>query len=432
MGNRRIGGPRRSREISRRDALRRGFLGLGMFAVGPTLYGCGGRGPSPTRRVSNLADVGELGAADANGLRLPAGFTGRVVARTGEAPSSADAGFLWHAWPDGGATFATENDGWIYVSNSELRGPGLGGVGALRFDRNGDVVSAYPILAGTNTNCAGGATPWGTWLSCEEFGGGQVWECDPTGRDPAVVRPALGTFSHEAVAVDPDTDHLFLTEDVPDGGLYRYVPANAGNGEIPDLDDGRLEIALVLGEGEEGPIEWKPVPDPTMSGGTPTRRQVGEYTGFLGGEGIWYSNRVMYFTTKFDNRVWAYDIDAAEVSIVYDLATSDTPILSGVDNITVSEQGDLLVAEDGGDMQIVAIVPTGEIVPIVMIEGHGGSEVTGPAFDPSGTRLYFSSQRAPGFSPSGGITYEVSGPFFVQRLPCDPLGSIVCDPLIPE
>ena len=64
-------------------------------------------------------------------------------------------------------------------------------------------------------------------------------------------------------------------------------------------------------------------------------------------------------------------------------------------------------------MQIVAFAPTGEIVPIVQIEGHDGSEVAGPAFDPSGTRLYFSSQRGAGIPPTGGITYEISGPFFV-------------------
>ena len=68
---------------------------------------------------------------------------------------------------------------------------------------DGTVVDAYPICTGTTLNCAGGATPWGTWLTARSIPRGQVWECDPTGHRAAVARPALGTFTHEAVAVDP-------------------------------------------------------------------------------------------------------------------------------------------------------------------------------------------------------------------------------------
>jgi secreted PhoX family phosphatase len=147
-----------------------------------------------------------------------------------------------------------------------------------------------------------------------------------------------------------------------------------------------------------------------------TRLQVESSTAFAGGEGIWFHDRVVYFSTKGDNRIWAYETDTAVLSIIYDAATSSTPILTGVDNLTVSPAGDILVAEDGGDMEIVAIAPDGSLRAIVQVAGQESSEITGPAFDPSLRRLYFSSQRGEdGENPLGqsGITFEVSGPFFV-------------------
>jgi secreted PhoX family phosphatase len=115
----------------------------------------------------------------------------------------------------------------------------------------------------------------------------------------------------------------------------------------------------------------------------------------------------VYWTAKGDNRVRAYDTETERMSVLYDAATSANPILTGVDNVTVSASGDVLVVEDGGDMQIVAILPSGELLPLAQLVGYPESELTGPAFDPSGTRLYFSSQRG----PKGGTTFEITGPF---------------------
>lgn len=394
--------------ISRRTVLRGGIAAFGFYCAGfgP---GCGGKGPD--RRVSNLANVGPLGPADANGVRLPAGFSSRVVAMSGAAPTGT-AGYLWHEAPAAGAAFAVTDGGWIYVSNSELAA-GAAGASALRFAIDGRPTSAYSILSGTTRNHGGGPTPWGTWLSCERIPRGMVWECDPTGVAIALARPALGVFEHGGAAVDPLRDHIYMTESAVDGRLYRYVPNDDVAGEPPDLDDGRLEVARVVRDDGEGPVEWLSVPDPTYSAGTPTRAQVSDSTVFLGGAGIWYGTGVVYFATHADNRVWAYDVEAETIEIVYDDDTAQTPILTGPGDLTVSGQGDVVVAEDGGDMQIIALVPSGEIVPIAQLVGHDESEITGVAFDPSGTFLYFSSQRGAGDPPSGGITYEVTGPFFL-------------------
>jgi secreted PhoX family phosphatase len=357
--------------------------------------------------MSNIGNLGTLGEPDANGVRLPQGFRSRILARSGEPVSGTS--YVWHGSPDGGATFAAEDGGWIYVSNSELLP--TGGAGALRFDPAGEIVDAYPILSGTLVNCAGGPTPWGTWLSCEEWERGQVWECDPHGREAAVPHPALGVFQHEAVAVDPVHGQLYLTEDRGDGRFYRFTPERAMQGRL-DLSSGMLEVARVAGE-VEGDVDWLPVPDASAAS-TPTRQQVPQSTAFRGGEGIWYHDGVVYFTTKGDNRVWAYDTVAATIHIVYDDDFFAAAELTGVDNIVGSSAGDLLVAEDGGNMQIVAHTPAGVLVPIVQIVGHERSEVTGPAFDLTGNRLYFSSQRgATNNFLTGGVTYEVAGPFFI-------------------
>lgn len=384
----------------------RGIAGLITMMVGPELVACSSEEPAKPKSPSlpelpklrsNLDALGPLEAPNADGLRLPPGFTSRILATSNQAPLPGS-DYLWHMAPDGGATFLQPDGGWVYVSNSEF--PLVGGVGALRFDKEGVLIDAYSILKNTNVNCAGGATPWGTWLSCEEVGAGKVWECDPLGKREGVHRSALGIFKHEAAAVDPVRKVIYLTEDEGDGCFYRFVPK-----AYPSLASGTLEVMQV---GSDDTVSWHALPDPTLEGSTPTRLQVAEATPFDGGEGIFYIDDVVYFSTKGDNRVWALDLETQKLGVIYDIATAQNPILKGVDNLTGTCCGDILVAEDGGDMEIVAILPDGSLKPVVQVDGHPSSEVTGPAFDPYGTRLYFSSQRG---SDGNGVTYEVSGPF---------------------
>lgn len=384
--------------MDRRNFLRGAVFGTSAAVFGGTLmHGAAYAAPAQ----NGTGPYGALLAADANGIMLPSGFTSRVIARSGRTVSGTS--YTWHGAPDGGACFA-DGTGWIYVSNSELATGG--GASAVTFNSSGSVTGAHRILSNTRNNCAGGATPWNTWLSCEEVSRGYVYETDPWGTKAAVRRTAMGQFKHEAAAADPVRKVIYLTEDESDGCFYRFVPATWG-----DLSSGTLQV-LVAGTGTSGSFSWTNVPDPDGSP-TYTRDQVSGAKIFNGGEGCHYASDTVWFTTKGDNRVWRLNLRNSTYELAYDdsLVTNGTPPLTGVDNVTGSSSGDLFVAEDGGNMEICVITPAEVVAPFLRITGQSGSEITGPAFSPDGKRLYFSSQRGTSGSSSGGITYEVTGPF---------------------
>lgn len=436
--------PSARRAWSRREFMRYAFWSAGAAGAVTLLPGCSSSGAvdsgvlPPTAARSRFANLGPLGEPDANGLRLPAGFSSRVVAVSGELPVLGSA-YVWHTFPDGGATYATPDGGWVYVSNSEVPAAVLvsGGAGALKFAADGTLESAYGILSGTSTNCAGGATPWQTWLSCEEADDGEVHECNPFAPGNGVALPALGRFAHEAVAVDPDTRVLYLTEDESDGRFYRFVPTAAdwpAGATRPALQDGRLQVLRFAGAPRGAtlddaglavagshPVIWEDVAQPEVPQLTVRGALGAEAPGsrFRGGEGLWYFNGFVYFSTKSDNRIWCYDRERQTLEVIYDFATAtpDNAILSGVDNLVISRTGDILVAEDGGDMQICVVLPDRRVVPLVQASDNQAgtelqSEITGPAFSPDGRRLYFSAQRSGRNGlPGIGITFEVTLPF---------------------
>jgi secreted PhoX family phosphatase len=414
----RVRRPRRGyaeRVQKRRDFLRSGLVGAGALALGPGFwnqaFAAVERGPSP---------YGSLGPPDANGLKLPAGFSSRVVAE-GNHPMGPETTYVWHQFSDGAATYPTSDGGWILVSNSEVPFPGQGGASAIRFGPRSAIQDAYRILEGTHTNCAGGATPWGTWLSCEEIDDGRVWECDPRGEDEPLARPALGVFRHEAVCVDRRTGYLYLTEDLSDGGFYRFKPRQPG-----DLSSGVLQIAKVRADGS---VDWVRVPEPRGGSTNPTRHQVPGSTEFARGEGIWFDSGTVYVATTADSTIHAYDTRSKRIRVLYRAADLPDPPLTDVDNITVSRSGDLFVCEDDGggdpfDIGIITRRPNRRVARFLKVtnegpgpgpgpyqHGEGGteasSELAGVVFNPAGSRLYFSSQRANG----AGVIFEVKGPF---------------------
>jgi secreted PhoX family phosphatase len=199
---------------------------------------------------------------------------------------------------------------------------------------------------------------------------------------------------------------VYLSEDRPDGRLYRFVPSRPG-----DLTAGQLSAASVV----DGRVAWVAVASdrPERSAST---------TAFNGGEGVIVDGSALLLTTKGDDRIWQFDLRTDVVSVFYDGRLPDgsvSGVLSGVDQIIMHPATrDLYVAEDGGDLQLVRVdvgagAGTGALVPFLQFVGHDQSEVTGPAFSPDGSRLYVSSQR--GTDGRTGVTLEISGRFPTLR-----------------
>ncbi|AKJ28356.1 alkaline phosphatase PhoX [Caldimonas brevitalea] len=455
---------------------RRAFLRLtlttaGSLSLGGFLAACGGgdddqesappsepvpppQPPAPAR--SPFENISALQPADGNGLMLPLGFSSRIVARSGQPPLPGAP--AWHAAPDGGACFAAPDGGWVYVSNSEMALTSdlkfAGGVGALRFNRRGELTDSYPILKNTGGNCAGGATPWDTWLSCEEFEltlfgvqaagasrrAGMVWECDPftrwTDGQQGRSLPALGHFAHEAVCVDPVHRVLYLTEDADGGRFYRFVCDAADwppGAPRPQMQQGRLQVLQLRGLpanvevvaaaasaglrlDEPCAVEWIDVKDPDE--GQAFTRGMMELRGddppgleFVKAEGTWFFNGIVYFATQNNHRIWAYDTRNQTLEFIYDGSGNATDAIKFAvnrpDNITVSPFGEIVATEDGGNLEIGVLRPDRTSQAIARLLGHDRSETTGPAFSPDGMRLYFSSQRGTSGDPEDGMTFEI-------------------------
>lgn len=414
-------------------------------------------------------------------IALPEGFSYRTFSQAGERMTD---GFIVPTRHDGMATFPGPDGTTLLVRNHEMtldaspaegpfgaelellsrldrdllydagRGdvPALGGTTTLQYDtRTQTLVSHHLSLAGTLVNCAGGPTPWGSWISCEEtverpgstFGRDHGYNFEVPARvDGGVVRAEplveMGRFVHEAIAVHPDSGVVYQTEDLSDGLLYRFVPAVPGRLQA----GGRLQALAVrdqpsadlrnFGERSIAPgqtlrVDWIDLDNPESP--DDDLRYRGFEAGaarFARGEGIFYGERsgrgeVFVACTnggpERKGQIWRYRPSPAEgtqaereqpATLELFVEPNDGAIVENADNLTVAPWGDLFVCEDGtGQDRVLLVTPSGEIAPFALNQS-GSGEFAGACFSPDGTTLFVNMQ-------ADAWTVAITGPWERRR-----------------
>ncbi len=440
--------------------LRRQFLALNCAIAGTASIGslaCG-NGTETSGEPLSRAGYGPLRPAkdETTGLpllHLPAGF--RYLS-FGWAGDPLREGLHTPGAHDGMAAFAAGGSRVRLVRNHELKtgtafasepvydANGGGGTTTVEFDTgSGSVIQAWASLAGTAVNCAGGATPWGSWLTCEETvlgpGGenaygmphGYVFEVPSDGSATAEPYRAMGRFVHEAVSVDPETGIVYETEDQGEAGFYRFIPNEAGR----LASGGRLEMLALANRpgadtrrgqtpGDWEPVRWVPIsePDPDPIETNSVHKQGVQEGGATFGrlEGTWHGNgRIYIVSTNGGNaesgQIWEYDPSEDRILLLYESPAPE--VLDMPDNICVSPRGGLVLCEDGDSEDYVKGLTTkGEIFPFVKnnvilagerngLEGDfRDGEFAGATYSPDGRWLFVNAQNP-------GISFAVTGPW---------------------
>ena len=432
---------------------RRAFhLGLTSAAfAGFALQGC--------REELSAATLGAKGygklIGDEGGLLdLPKGFSYRIISQLGDGmadgysvPDKADG---MGAFDMGGGMVALVRNHEIRVSDLEkqpwmgggkgpasaydrtLAGVALpGGTTTMMFNmKSGRVESQYRSLAGTIRNCAGGSTPWNSWLTCEEDvtrGGATVgqdhgWIFEvPAGHKGLVTPVALkdmGRFNHEAAAVDPRTGIVYLTEDEKDGLFYRFLPNTkselAKGGRLqalvlkgaPNGSDTRNWNSVTLERGKPKQALWIDADGVDNLGNDMRLRLASKGAAlFARGEGIHFGQDELYFTctsggvaqagqvmryrpSKFEGQADEKDAPGT-VEVFFESAGKHQSDYA--DNLTIAPNGHLIICEDQGgdgpvDNHLRGIAPTGAIYPIARLRTQ--TELAGVCFSPDGSTLF--------------------------------------------
>ena len=431
-------------------------------SVGPLL-------PDPGR-ILDLPDgysytvVSRAGDLMSDGLRVPrahdgmAAFTGidgriNLVCNHEIGPANFDHGAFADAYP----TLAQGAKGKVY-DHGGGRTPGAGGTTTTVYNpQTGQTERQHLSLAGTELNCAGGPTPWGSWLSAEEcfesagwgWSAGRIVEREqPHGyvfEVPALheglVEPvpikAMGRFEHEAAAVHEQSGIVYLTEDRHYSLFYRYLPDVPGRlaagGRLQCLAiDGRPSLAThnwtrrpQVNQGEPLPVRWIDLDDvdPDENNLRLRGAKRGAAT-FARGEGLTAAGEDFVFTCTIGGaarlgQIFSYrpsphegqpaEHDAPGQLTLIGEATRES-MLRNCDNLTIAPWGDLVVCEDLVDIfnhsrgcSLVGVRPDGSQY-LLASNAYTNSELAGVCFSPDGQTLFVNIQRP-------GMTVAITGPF---------------------
>jgi secreted PhoX family phosphatase len=433
--------------IDRRNFLHRsaaagiGASGLTALMANAAQAKKAGRGNTPVEAPDN-GGYGELQPDPAGVLALPAGFS---YVRFGETGAIMSDGIPTPSAHDGMAAFPGPGSQVRLVRNHEQNSGSpfdtpfydalaAGGTTNLVYDTaRKELVRDNASITGTVRNCAGGPTPWASWLTCEETTDtrnephGYIFEVPADARsavDPVPLK-AMGRFVHEACAIDPATGIVYETEDRGTSGFYRFLPDERGNLAA----GGRLQMLGIKGRGRDGfdtrtgqrvgkplPVTWVDIddPDPADAGDNSLAVfQQGEAKGgatFARLEGCWYGDGSVFFNSTSGGdaglgQVWEYrprGSSGGQLILVFE--SEDADLLEKPDNITVSPRGGLLLCEDGGGTDFLrGVNPEGQIFDFARNDLNN-AEFAGATYSPDGDTLFVNIQTP-------GITFAITGPF---------------------